>query len=285
MSSTSQAVPVDEVPPPRTHPKGTDRLRGKVCIVTGAGQGIGRAAARRLGAEGAHLIVADFVEIAADRTLSELRADGVQAEKFVGDLMNYDNAAKMVELAIARFGRVDALVNNIGGATALKPFEQWEAQEIQDEMNRSILPTLWCTRAVLPHMIRQRYGRIVNVGAESARNGLWDRAPYNVAKGGVFALTTSVARENAQFGINCNCVSPGPTQTEKDRLVERGIRTKAADQSAYRVELNRKMYAAVPMGRGAVSEEHAAAIAFMASDDVGHITGQVLSAGGGMNML
>ena len=271
--------------PPRTHPKGTDRLRGKICIVTGAGQGIGRATANRLAAEGAIVIIADLSDAAAERTVSELRAAGATAEKFVGDLLAYENCEQLINVAIDKFGRLDALINNVGGATALKPYHEWEPQEIQDEMNRSILPTLWCCRAALPHMLKQRYGRIVNVGAESVRNGLWDRAPYNVGKGGVFALTTSIARETAPYGINCNCVSPGPTETERDRLVERGIRTKESATSEYRVELNKKLMGTVPMNRRGVSEEHAAAIAFMASDDVGHITGQVLSAGGGMNML
>jgi len=271
--------------PSRTHPTGTDRLRGKIAIVTGAGQGIGRATARRLGSEGATVIAADMSDLAADRTLNELRSAGWTAEKFVGDLMVYEQCAALVAFAVEKFGRLDILVNNVGGATDLKPYDQWDPQVIQDEMNRSILPTLWCCRAALPHMIAQRYGRIVNVGAESARNGLWDRAPYNAGKGAVFALTTSIARENAPFGIACNCVSPGPTETERDRLVERGIRTKDASKSEYRVELSRKMMSIVPMNRSGRSEEHAAAIAFMASDDVGHITGQILSAGGGMNML
>lgn len=271
--------------PPRTHPAGTDRLRRKVCIVTGGGQGIGRAACRRLASEGAVVVVAELSEAGAVRTVGEVRALGAVAEMFLGDLLEYPVCEALIDFTIGKFGRIDALVNNVGGATALKPFHEWTPEEIQEEMNRSILPTLWCCRAALPHMLRQRYGRIVNVGAESMRNGLWDRAPYNVGKGGVVALTTSIARETAPYGINCNCVSPGPTATETDRIVERGIRTKSMAGTPYLAEITRKMMSIVPMNRSGASEEHAAAIAFMASDDVGHITGQVLSAGGGMNMF
>jgi len=269
----------------RTHPLGTDRLRGKICVVTGAGQGIGRATARRLAHEGGIVVVADMSEVAAERTVGELRAMGATAEKFVGDLMVYENCDALIKLAVDKFGRIDVLVNNVGGATDLKPYYLWEPQAIQDEMNRSILPTLWCCRAALPYMNAQRYGRIVNVGAESARNGLWDRAPYNAGKGAVIGITTSIAREMGPFGISCNCLSPGPTETERDRLVERGIRTKGTDTSAYRAELSAKMMSIVPMNRRGQSEEHAAAIAFLASDDVGHINGQVVGAGGGMNMM
>lgn len=269
----------------RTHPLGTDRLRGKISVVTGAGQGIGRATARRLAHEGAIVVVADMSEVAAERTVSELRAMGATAEKFVGDLLLYEQCAALIQLAVDRFDRIDVLVNNVGGATDLKPYYLWEPQAIQDEMNRSILPTLWCCRAALPFMHAQRYGRIVNVGAESARNGLWDRAPYNAGKGAVIGITTSIAREMGQFGIACNCLSPGPTETERDRLVERGIRTKGGDTTGYRAELFAKMMSIVPMNRRGLSEEHAAAIAFLASDDVGHINGQVVSAGGGMNMM
>ena len=262
-----------------------NRLRDKVCIITGGGQGIGRAAARRFVQEGAVVVVADFSREAAERTLGDLRQAGGRCEIFVGDLMNWEGCKALIDFTLATFGRIDVLVNNIGGATALKSYELWEPQEIVEEMNRSILPTLFCSRAALPHMIARGFGRIVNVGAESARNGLWDRAPYNAGKGAVMGLTTSIARENAHRGIVCNCFSPGPTDTQPDRIVERGIRARQGNETEYFREITRRTLDIVPMGRQATADEQAAGIAFLASDDVGHLTGQILSAGGGMNML
>jgi dihydroxycyclohexadiene carboxylate dehydrogenase len=262
-----------------------NRLKDKVCIITGAGQGIGRAAARRFTQEGAIVVVADSSAQAAERTFGDLQQMGSRGEIFVGDLMHWDGAQALIGFALERLGRIDVLVNNIGGATDLKSFHLWEPGAIIEEMNRSILPTIYCSRAVLPHMIERRFGRIVNVGAESVRNGLWDRAPYNAGKGAVLGLTTSIAREYAQSGIVCNCFSPGPTDTRADRIVARGIRVRQGHESEHLREMGRRTLEIVPMGRQATADEQAAGIAFLASDDVGVITGQTVSAGGGMNML
>jgi len=262
-----------------------NRLKDKVCVITGAGQGIGRAAARRFTQEGATVVIADFSAEAAERTFADIKQMGSKGEMFVGDLMNWDGAQALINFTLERLGRVDVLVNNIGGATQLKPFHLWEPEAIIQEMNRSILPTLYCSRAVLPHMIERRFGRIVNVGAESARNGLWERAPYNAGKGAVMAITTSIAREYAQSGIVCNCFSPGPTDTKPDRIVARGIRSLQGQEAEHTKDLARRTLEIVAMGRQATADEQAAGIAFLASDDVGVITGQTISAGGGMNML
>lgn len=211
--------------------------------------------------------------------------EGGSSMPFVGDLTDYQVAEALVRTCVDACGRVDVLVNNVGGATALRSYSDWSPEDILPEIMRTLLPTAWCCRAVLPVMLRQGSGRIVNVGAESVRNGLWDRAPYNMAKGAVHALTTSIARETADKGITCNCVAPAATGQQGGRVARRAGRSFTAEEEAYVRGLNKQTIETIPMGRPALPEEQAAAIAFLASDDASFITGQVLSVNGGSSML
>jgi NAD(P)-dependent dehydrogenase (short-subunit alcohol dehydrogenase family) len=261
------------------------RLRGKVVVITGAGRGIGRATARRIAAEGGRVVIADVNGESAHRTAAEICAAGGQARVLVADLRDYSACARLAADVSEQAGRIDVLVNNVGGATDLKPFLSWTPEAISAEVSASLLPTLWCCHAVLPYMIEQGSGRIVNVGAESVRNGLWDRAPYTVAKGGVHALTTALARELAGTGITCNCVAPAATDSQDDPLAGRTRQALDGAQLSYRQDLRARMIATIPLGRPATVTEQAAAIAFLASDDSSFITGQVLSVNGGSSML
>ena len=133
---------------------GARRLKGKICVVTGAGQGIGRAVARRLGQEGGRIVVADRVDEGASRVTDELTGHGVEAIKAIVDLSTYSGAEALMAQTMAAFGRIDVLVNNVGGTIWMKPFHLYSEEEIKMERERPLLPSLWCCRAVLPHHAR-----------------------------------------------------------------------------------------------------------------------------------
>src|SRR5215510_8220872 len=197
---------------------GARRLADKVCVVTGAGQGIGRAVARRLGQEGGRIVVADRIDTSATRTLTELREQGVDALKVLLDLSTFVGAQSLVSQVLDAYGRIDVLVNNVGGTIWIKPYHLYSEEEVKLELERSLYPTLWCCLAALPIMMKQKSGSIVNLGSQSTR-GLY-RLPYAASKGGVLALTKVLAMEYGGHGIRINTVAPGGTEIS-DRVVPR----------------------------------------------------------------
>ena len=267
---------------------GARRLQGKVCIVTGAGQGIGRAVARRLGQEGGKIVVADRVDEGARRTVKDLQDLGVEAIKVIADLSTLSAAQDMMAEALKSYGRIDVLVNNVGGTIWMKPFHLYTEEETQQELERSLLPTLWGCNAVLPIMIEQKGGCIINIGSQSVR-GLY-RAPYAASKGGILAIGKVLAMEYGRYGIRVNTVSPGGTDI-LDRLTPRlQIRpgTMAEDLEKdegdrYRQEMGTDIRAQQSLRRRGLPEEQAAAVAFLASDDASFITGDVINCSGGQS--
>src|SRR5262249_46728146 len=170
---------------------GARRFADKVCIVTGAGQGIGRATARRLGEEGGKIVIADRVDLAASQTLTELSEHGVEAKKVIVDLSTFAGAQTLMQQALDGYGQIDVLVNNVGGTIWIKPYHLYAEEEVKLELERSLYPTLWCCLAALPIMMKQMSGSIVNLGSQSVR-GLY-RAPYAASKGGILALSKVLA--------------------------------------------------------------------------------------------
>ena len=197
---------------------GARRLKDKVCIVTGAGQGIGRATARRLGQEGGKIVVADRVDASATETVNELRGHGVEATKVLVDLATFAGAQALMSQAVEAYGRIDVLVNNVGGTIWIKPYHLYTEEEVKLELERSLYPTLWCCLAVLPIMMEQRSGSIVNLGSQSPR-GLY-RLPYAASKGGILALSKVLAMEYGRYGIRINTMAPGGTEIS-DRVTPR----------------------------------------------------------------
>jgi len=265
---------------------GARRLKGKVCVVTGAGQGIGRAAARRLGEEGGTIVVADRVDETAAAAVAELREHGVEAMKVVTDLATFAGAQSLMTQAHTAYGRIDVLVNNVGGTIWIKPYHLYSEQEVKLELERSLYPTLWCCLAVLPIMMQQQGGSIVNLGSQSTR-GL-NRLPYATAKGGILALTKVLAMEYGRYGIRVNAMAPGGTEIS-DRVTPRleirpGVMAEdVAMAEEYRREMAEDIRNQQALKRRGLPEEQAAAIAFLASDDASFITGQVINCSGGQS--
>jgi NAD(P)-dependent dehydrogenase (short-subunit alcohol dehydrogenase family) len=265
---------------------GGKRLKGKVCIVTGAGQGIGRATAKRLGEEGGTIVVADRVDEGATQTLSELTGQDVEALKVLVDLSTFAGAKQLIDRTVAAYGRVDVLVNNVGGTIFIKPYHLYTEDEVKMELERSLHPTLWGCLAVLPVMMSQKSGSIVNLGSQSTR-GLY-RLPYAASKGGILALTKVLAMEYGRYGIRINVMAPGGTEIS-DRVVPRqfirpGITVEEPpDEAEFRQEMAEDIRNQQDLRRRGLPEEQAAAIAFLASDDASFITGQVINCSGGQS--
>jgi dihydroxycyclohexadiene carboxylate dehydrogenase len=265
---------------------GARRLKDKICVVTGAGQGIGRAAAKRLGQEGGIIVVADRVEESAAQTVVELRDHGVEAMKVLADLSTMAGARELMAQTMAAHGRIDVLVNNVGGTIWIKPYHHYTEEEVKLELERSLYPTLWCCLAVLPIMMQQQSGSIVNLGSQSTR-GLF-RLPYAASKGGILALTKVLAMEYGRYGIRINTVAPGGTEIS-DRVTPRQfirpgvVATEDEAEAEYRREMAEDIRHQQAMRRRGLPEEQAAAIAFLASDDASFITGQVINCSGGQS--
>jgi dihydroxycyclohexadiene carboxylate dehydrogenase len=265
---------------------GARRLKDKVCVVTGAGQGIGRATARRLGQEGGKIVVADRVDKSATEAVTELRDRGVEAIKALLDLASFAGAQELMRVARAAYGRIDVLVNNVGGTIWMKPYHLYTEDEVKLELERSLYPTLWCCLAALPVMMEQQSGSIVNIGSQAVR-GLY-RLPYAASKGGIEALTKVLAMEYGSYGIRVNTVSPAGTETP-DRVTPRQmirpgvLVADGPDPEKYRREMGENVRQQQALRRRGLPEEQAAAVAFLASDDASYITGQIINCSGGQS--
>ena len=253
---------------------GSHRFTGQVVVVTGAARGIGLGLAEAFAAEGATLVLADLDADAVGAAAAALaQRHAVACIGVAGDLSTEAGAQALAECAQAAFGPVGVLVNNAGGGVIL-PFLSHSAETLRATVDRNLWTVLWCTRALLPGMLAQRYGRIVNIGADSVRNGLPDHAAYNAAKGGVHGLTTGLAREFAKSGITVNTVAPCAVNSEQLAAFVRDQPARAA-----------RFLDVIPMGRAAEVAEVASMVLYLASREAGFVTGQVISVNGGSTML
>ncbi|WP_069705748.1 benzoate diol dehydrogenase BenD [Burkholderia seminalis] len=251
------------------------RFSGKVVVVTGAAQGIGRGVALRAAAEGGRVLFvdrADFVaEVAAE-------ASGGETAGCVADLETYEGARAAIACAVRTFGGIDILINGVGGAIRMRPFAEFEPAQIDAEIRRSLMPTLYACHAVLPHLIARGGGTIVNVSSNATR-GI-RRVPYSAAKGGVNALTSALAMEYAAHNIRVVATAPGGTHAPP-RRVPRNAAGDSAQEQAWMAEAVRQVTESTYFKRYGSLDEQIAPILFLASDDASYVTGTVLPVAGG----
>lgn len=242
----------------------------RIAFVTGGGGGIGSATCRALAADGWTVAVADLNASAAEDVADELGGIGVALD--VCDPVSVDDALKETT---QRLGAPSALVN-CAGWDELKPFLDTDDAFSAKVLEINLAGPIRLTRAVLPAMVEQNWGRIVNIASDAGRVGSSLEAVYSGAKGGLIAFTKTIAREFAKKGITANTVCPGPTDTGLLRSIM------AANENSDRVIAS--MTNAVPMRRLGRPEDLGPAVAFMASDAAGYVTGQTLSVSGGLTM-
>jgi dihydroxycyclohexadiene carboxylate dehydrogenase len=251
-----------------------DRFANKVLVVTGAAQGIGRAVALRAVEEGGRVVFVDRADFVCDVAAEA----GEAAAAFSADLETYEGAAAAMRFAAEKFGSIDILINNVGGAIRMRPFAEFEPGQIDAEIRRSLMPTLYCCHAVLPFLIAQGGGTIVNVSSNATR-GIY-RVPYSAAKGGVNAITQSLAMEMADFGIRVVATAPGGTEAPP-RRVPRNALGDTDKEKAWMAEVVDQVKQSSFVHRYGTIEEQTAPILFLASEEASYITGSVLPVAGG----
>jgi len=242
----------------------------------------------RFAEEGAKIFAVDLNPDSLIETVERVKKAGGTIETHNCSVTDGAAVAEMVQACLAKFGRIDVLVNNVGGTIWIKPYHLYLEDEVKLEIERSLYSTLWCCLAALPIMMQQSSGSIVNVGSQSVR-GLY-RAPYAASKGGILALSKVLAMEYGRCGIRVNTMSPGGTdiadRVTPRQLIRPGVMAdepEATEAERYRGEMAQDIRNQQALQRRGLPEEQAAAIAFLASDDASFITGQVINCSGGQS--
>jgi 2-hydroxycyclohexanecarboxyl-CoA dehydrogenase len=245
----------------------------KVAFITGAGRGIGREIARTLASRGMDIIVSDVNVDNANETVSIVEKDGGIAVAVYCDVTRLESVQEAVGASLAHFGKIDVLVNNAGW-DKVEPFLKSEPSTWRLIMDINLMGQIHTCKEILPVMIQNGYGKVINIASDSGRVGSSGEAVYSAAKGGVIAFTKTMAREMARHKINVNCVSPGPSNTP---LFE--------EIGSYNEGIATALEKAIPFRRLAQPSDIANGVAFLASDEADYVTGQTLSVNGGLAMV
>ncbi len=245
-------------------------LQSRVAIVTGSGRGIGRAIALRLAADGADIVINDVGDMAhAEAVAAEVRALGRKSLVAAADVSNSEEVAGMVKKAVAELGKVDILVNN-AGITRDQLIMRMTDDDWDKVLGINLKGVFICTRAVLRPMIKQRWGRIVNIASIVGLIGNAGQANYSAAKAGIIGLTKTTAKETASRGITANAVAPGFIVTPMTQALSD--------------ERRDDLMGRVPLGSLGTPEDVAGVVAFLVSEDARYITGEVVTVDGGISL-
>jgi 3-oxoacyl-[acyl-carrier protein] reductase len=244
-------------------------VSGRIALVTGASQGIGRACALKLAATGVAVAVAARNQEKLNELVQEIKSTGGTAAAFVMDVAEEDQIKAAFKAALAHFGKIDILVNN-AGITRDQLVMRMKRTDWDAVLNTNLTSAYLCTQQVMSSMLKQRWGRIVNITSVFGQMGQAGQANYASSKAGLIGLTMAIAREVGSRNITCNAVAPGFIETAMTSTLGEDFKQMAVKN--------------IPLGRVGTPEEVASAVAFLASDEASYITGHVLSVNGGMLM-
>ena len=265
-------------------------MKGKVAIVTGSGRIIGKQIAMTLAEEGVKVVINDIFPEQVEKTVAEFKEKGHQVLGITADVTDYDQAGAMVEQTVKEFGRIDILVNNVGvswgpyGPKSRRRFLEQDSNEWNEILAHNIGCTMNCSRAVLPFMIEQRYGKIVNISSVGTVASVVKTCAYQSGKGAINQFTVSLAGDVGSYGINVNAVITGYSCGPRDALVEARRETHPVEYQR-RAKHTARMMAVTPLGRMGTGEDYANAVAFLVSDKASYITGHLLCVNGGFPQI
>jgi len=270
------------------------KLEGKVAIVTGGAQGIGQGIVRCLAEEGADVVIADINGDAARKTADEVKASGRKSLAIEADLADNKKVKQVVQQTIDTFGKIDILVNNVGGpgevnlASTSSQFVDQEEAEWDENFQLNLKIHVLMSQAVTPYFIKQKSGKIVNIASISGQKP--EAIAYSACKAGAIALTKGLAKELAKHNINVNCICPGSIYTAfHERIIATRVRhgdpaVIGLEPGEYREYFEKKAASYTPLRRPQTPKDIGRAVVFLVSEDARNITGDILSVSGGMQM-
>lgn len=262
------------------------KIKDKVAIVTGGGKGIGSAIAKRLAAEGARVVVTDLIGEDAEGAAAEIKTQGGAAMAVQSDATKEADVDSMIQKTLAAYGRIDILVNNVGGGSGSSLVVKFPVQDWDRTIEVNLKSTFLCSKAAARDMIGRKQGRIINISSISGKNGESLIGAYCAAKFGVIGLTQVMAKELGRYSITVNAVCPGYVYTPGWEQLAQWIKDNFSTMSELSLKeiFENRVQSSTPLGRPQTAEDIASLVAYLASEEAKNITGQAINVDGGAVM-